>query len=144
MTSIYTVESGTWTATATLISFAVACASTAIQGLIAHAFRHTIGDIIVTANSLGSVDHIDKLLYAESEPALNEASASESGAFEFRQRFRDSGEVASNGRYAMHPLHAAVSGTMDSSSLQMGHTTNSYKRLDARGFFHAVPSTMRV
>jgi hypothetical protein len=53
------------------IAFAVACVSTSIQGLVAHAFRQTIGDIIVSDNSLADVDRITPMLPAPPLTANN-------------------------------------------------------------------------
>lgn len=132
MTSPYTVQADTWTATAALVSFGVACASTAIQGLIAHAFRQTIGDIIVTANSLGDVEHFTQTSVRglSTDPEINTFS-SDGRAFAFQSHDR-------------YPLNAVMSSIMDTQQTHTGHHTTYNKRLDARGFFHSIPTNMNV
>lgn len=111
-----------------MISFAVACVSTALQGLIAHAFRQTIGDIIVTANSLGDVEHIKNIMLTD--PEHNTDNGSSPGTQE---------SVFEGGRY---PLHTA----MDTHTKYKRHHTTTYnnKRFDARGFFQSIPTNMKV
>ena len=123
---MYTVDSDAWTSTAVMIAFAVACASTAVQGLIAHAFRQTIGDIVVTANSLGDVEHIKNTL-DDPEQNTKYVGSVDAGTF-----------GTHNHNY--YPIHTAI----DTRAVYTGRTATSNKRLDTRGFFQSIPTSLAV
>lgn len=120
------------------IAFAVACVSTSIQGMVAHAFRSTIGDIIVSDNSLADVDHIVPMLPAPTQhtttPRQNTRyKNSIYTAIEIpnvdtynymRNSCSDMDDTNDNTRYKPTPAEQRVS---------------SGKRLDARGFFQSLP-----
>lgn len=118
------------------IAFAVACVSTSIQGLVAHAFRQTIGDIVVSDNSLGDIDHIAPMLPAPVTPLkqnptrLTERrswmSSHKNNLYSTIDQLEDTTHTQKkNSHYTdMDPTHG---------DLQFGS-----KRLDARGFFQTM------
>jgi hypothetical protein len=109
------------TLVAVFIAFAVACGSTAIQGLIAHAFRKAIGDIIVTDNSLGDMDRIAPMIRS------NIASLA--------------GKPWSGEMYAVHTVMDSFAPAHPQRNTPQGGLSSG-KRLDARGFFQSLPMSV--
>ena len=113
------------------IAFAVACVSTSIQGLISHAFRQTIGDIIVSDNSLGDIDHITPS--AKPETIATPARLSERRSWTSMQNNQACSVI--NNLNIGEELHHINN--------KQGRYTDidSGKRLDARGFFNHISSS---
>ena len=115
------------------IAFAVACVSTSIQGLISHAFRQTIGDIIVTDNSLGDIDHIVPML-----PAPNVSTKTETGKLSARRSWTSS---VQNHVYTPVDNDHEETGHIQSKhsrfcEINLRNDDTSFgKRLDTRSFF---------
>lgn len=102
-------------------SLILACVCTAIEGFVAHAFQQTLGDIVITENSLNDVGYITQ--------------ARQGNVYD---TFKDS---------SLHRGHDTGSNSLSIVMTTMGETQPSPigipsvggKRLDARGFFQALP-----
>jgi hypothetical protein len=114
------------------IAFAVACASTSIQGLISHAFRQTIGDIVVSDNNLGDVDHIiPTFKKPTTEPMQTPARLSERRSWTTLQN----NPIFSTINNAFEEPRHTNSKQNRYTGIDSCNEDDSFKRLDARGFF---------
>jgi hypothetical protein len=113
------------------IAFAVACISTSIQGLISHAFRQTIGDIIVSDNSLGDIDHIVPMLPTPSTypttPPTAKLTARRSVVASHKNTLFSAIDTSNTQNKNYHYTE-----------LDINQDTSFSNRLDARGFFQAI------
>jgi hypothetical protein len=122
------------------IAFAVACVSTSIQGLVAHAFRQTIGDIIVSDNSLADIDHITPMLPAPPLTANNTPRQNtERRSWMATNRNTLYTAIDNPNVDAHHNMHRKYEDTFHKELTSEQYRASFGKRLDARGFFQSLP-----
>jgi hypothetical protein len=106
---------------AMFVSLILACVCTAIEGFIAHAFQETLGDIVITENSLRDVGRI---------------TTAQQGKSVF-DTFKD---VSCRGHdTGLHNLHLVMSTMGETQPQTIAPPVVGGKRLDARGFFQTLP-----
>jgi hypothetical protein len=106
---------------ALFVSLILAFVSTAIEGFVAHAFQETLGDIVITENSLSDVGRIT-------------IGHPKQGVFD---TFKDSSCRGHDTGY--HNLHLVMTTMGETQPQTIAPPVAGGKRLDARGFFHTLP-----
>jgi hypothetical protein len=110
---------------ALFVSLMLACACTAIEGFVAHAFQETLGDIVISENSLCDVGRI------KSVPPRQGVFE---GSFEpFKDSLSRGHDIGSN------QLHSVMTTMGEIEPRGIGPPVAGGKRLDARGFFQTLP-----